>query len=356
MSTHQSEVKKIYVQCPNWVGDFIMATPVFITLRQNFPQAKITFGLRPGLEPLMEGSDWCNEVFLYDKKNKHRGVRGWWRLFRELSRNSYDLTVILPNSFRTGLISFFTRGKRRIGHGRLGQSWMFTKSLKRPRKGGKFAPVYTGEHYAKLMSLLSFPVPELQLKLPLSKEARAQAKKRWEEISRPESKMKVLLTPGASFGASKLWPPEHFAKLIDFLGEKQQATVLLAPGPGEDAIAQKIKEKAKHPVHIQASSHSGLALLKGLIAEANLVVCNDTGPRHISFAFQVPTIVLMGPTSPLLTHNDLELKSAIILRIEINCSPCQQKVCPLQHKKCMVDLTPEYVYDQTTEFLRKLNP
>ena len=71
---------------------------------------------------------------------------------------------------------------------------------------------------------------------------------------------------------------------------------------------------------------------------AELVLTNDTGPRHIAVARRTPVIVVMGPTDPRHTAHLLERQR--VLREDVECSPCHLKVCPIDHR-CMTRLAPE---------------
>jgi heptosyltransferase-2 len=81
-------------------------------------------------------------------------------------------------------------------------------------------------------------------------------------------------------------------------------------------------------------------LLKPLVKRCNLMVTNDTGPRHYAVAFDVPVVVLMGPTDPRYTNANLE--RTVVLRQELPCSPCHKKVCP-RGQECMTGITPSMV-------------
>ena len=92
----------------------------------------------------------------------------------------------------------------------------------------------------------------------------------------------------------------------------------------------------------------GLAALSALIDDARLLLTNDTGPRHIAVAFGTPAVVLMGPTDPRHTAHLLERQR--VLREDVDCSPCQLKVCPIDHR-CMTRLSPERAVKAAGELL-----
>jgi heptosyltransferase-2 len=81
--------------------------------------------------------------------------------------------------------------------------------------------------------------------------------------------------------------------------------------------------------------------LKALVARGDLMITGDTGPRHVAVAFDRPVVCLIGPTDPNYTNYCLE--RTVLLRKDLPCSPCQRKVCPLGHHRCMRDILVEEV-------------
>ncbi|WP_372371654.1 lipopolysaccharide heptosyltransferase II [Candidatus Uabimicrobium sp. HlEnr_7] len=345
------KIQSIFVQCPTWVGDFIMATPSIRSLRNKFPQAEITLCMAPLMKYLVEGAEYYDHLIFYDKKKKHKGLFGLLSFSKELRKNKYDLAVIFPNSIRTGIIGFLTRAQKRIGYERLAKNIFLTNTLKRPKENGKKMPVYTGGYYAKLLELIDATPESLYPELPILPETEKKAQDSWNKATH-SSAFKIVMTPGAKFGSSKLWPARHWAKLIDLLVEKYQANIMMVPGPDDKAITQEISQLAKSKFHIHPPSAEGLALLKAFIDKADLVVCNDTGPRHIAHAFRTPSVVLMGPNDPRHTYTPLE--NTIVTRNEgLECMPCNLKVCLYAHHACMQELHAEKVFSNVETILKK---
>ena len=111
-------------------------------------------------------------------------------------------------------------------------------------------------------------------------------------------------------------------------------------GPGEGALADEIATRAGVGLAMLGGDSMSLSLLKSVLARAQLLICNDAGARHIAAAFEVPTIVLMGPTA--VGYTNLNLKRTKLMREPVECSPCQLKVCPIDHR-CMTRLLPSRV-------------
>ena len=80
-----------------------------------------------------------------------------------------------------------------------------------------------------------------------------------------------------------------------------------------------------------------LGELKSLIHRSHLLLGNDTGPRHFARAFGVHRVTVFGPTEERWT--DTSHGCETIVRVDVPCGPCHQKVCPLERRVCMENVT-----------------
>jgi heptosyltransferase-2 len=157
------------------------------------------------------------------------------------------------------------------------------------------------------------------------------------------SKPVVIIVPGGAFGPSKIWPEEKFAAVIDFLVEKFSANVFVSVSPAkqEKQIADKICSLAKHSVVNLADTLVSLGQLKALFYFSDLVISNDTGPRHIAIALGKKIITLFGPNNPLWTQSDYDDEIKIVA--DVPCVPCDKPVCKKDKHYCMQSITADSV-------------
>jgi heptosyltransferase-2 len=325
-----------------------MATPALRAIRENNPNAHIAVMVRPQIRQVIEGLPFWDEIIEYDSKLLHRTLKRKLSVTKRLKESAFGLSIILPNSFSSAAISFFAAIPQRVGYDTNWRSFMLTQSIPQPKEDGNVVPIAMVDRYLNICKHLQYTISSSKTALCLSNGTRRSVDNLYRDWEIDRSRPLVSIIPGASFGSSKCWPPENFARVGDMLIEKYEAHVLLIPGPGEEEIASRIEAEMKHrPINF-VEEIIPLEFLKAIIDDSALVVTNDTGPRHFAVAFNSPVVVIMGPTDPRYTDYDLELTE--ILREEMDCAPCHLKVCPTDHG-CMKNISADRVISACEKLL-----
>ncbi|MEA1967735.1 MAG: lipopolysaccharide heptosyltransferase II [Thermodesulfobacteriota bacterium] len=344
-----NKLQTIVVFCPNWVGDVVMATPVFECLRINYAGAKIIGVIRKYASGVVKDGPWFDSVIELNDKN----FKGFFQAVSILRSIKPDIAFVLPNSFRSSLIAFLGGAKKLYGYQRNLRS-IFLSGGPKPLMDEKgIQPVPMVEYYLALCHYLNLiPPVGTQPKLFFSKQIEKKGAKLLNRYGIKTGDMVVGMNPGAKFGSSKCWPAEYFAEVAKLIKKRWDCKILLLVGPGEDEIAESILESSSVEIINTGPDKVDLALLKYMIKNLTLLITNDTGPRHYGVAFDIPVVVIMGSTNPAYTAANLE--KTVVLRKELDCSPCHEKKCPLGHHKCMTLISPEYVMEQSIRLLEKI--
>lgn len=358
----------ILVVLPTWVGDFVMATPALRAVRRRFPNAKIILLAEENLGDLIRGGDWMDEVIFWPPRNRrsilHRTCR---RLIRSLRKRRFDLALLLPNSFRSALLARLIGAKRRLGYDRDGRGWLLTDRIAAPNGSRSHAdPRYKWwamptlrphapprpivEHYADLVEVIGCDRPGDSLELFCTTDCDGAVQERLETLGIAGHRPLVVISPGARYGAAKCWMPERFAAAADRLIEAEDAAVVVTCGPGEESIARAIGGAMQRRGFVFDHPRLTLGELKSLVARCNLLICNDAGPRHLAKAFGVSVVTIFGPTHPEWTATSYPAER--IVRIDVDCGPCQKRECPPGHLKCMTGVTVDAVLSAALELLR----
>jgi heptosyltransferase-2 len=338
---------------PNWIGDVVMATPALRALRDHCHDGRIIGVVKPYVAGLLDGGDWFDELILADKGKRRQGVVA---VARQLRQRDIDLAVLMPNSLRTALTAWLGRCRRRIGYARYGRSPLLTDPLEPVRDArGRLLPSPILDAYNRLAERAGCPPPGRKMELFTTAADEAAAAWVWEHAGLARHREVVCLNPGAAFGSAKHWPAKYFALLAHDLAWKRGSGVLVLCGPGERNLARTIVTMACHSaVHTVADAEAAggpplsLGLTKACIRRADLLVTTDSGPRHFAVAFDRPVVTLFGPTH--IAWTETYYSRAIHLQRQVDCGPCQRRVCPLDHR-CMTRLTPAEVFAATTALL-----
>jgi heptosyltransferase-2 len=162
----------------------------------------------------------------------------------------------------------------------------------------------------------------------------------------------VCLNPGGAYGSAKHWPVTSFAELAVQIATQLEKRVLVLCGPTERVMASEIVSLARHPAVVSlADEPLSIGLTKAAVRYADLLVTTDSGPRHFAAPFNVPVVTLFGPTHT--AWSETYYKRSLHLQVDVDCGPCQKRVCPLKHHRCMRDLGISWVFRAVTSLLEK---
>jgi heptosyltransferase-2 len=207
------------------------------------------------------------------------------------------------------------------------------------------------EYYLDICRWLGLNVSEkVWPKLFIGKQVLERAESLFQKHGIRDNDLVIGLNPGASFGSSKCWPAEYFAELAELCEKELGAKTMLLAGPGEEGIVKAILKKSRAKIIDTHNDGVDLELLKPLVGRCNLLITNDTGPRHYAVALDVPVVVIMGPTDPRYTASNLD--HTVVIRKEMDCSPCHKKTCPREHQ-CMTEITPTEVFTAAKNLLKE---
>ncbi len=333
---------KILVVGPSWVGDTVLAQPLFMRLRQKHAELQLDVLAPTWTLPLLQRMPEVSHAIASPFGHGDLKLGERWRLAQTLKTRSYDQAIVLPNSFKSALVPRLAGIPLRTGF--VGEARHLLLNDVRPLD--QTALPLMVERFAHLADARDEPLqrPLPQPSLQASSVAREALLRRLQLTTEPPV---VCLCPGAEYGAAKRWPAEHFTALAMRLGE-HGFQVWLIGSPKDRTIAEAI-ERASGESCRNLCGTTGLQEAVDLLSLAQAVVSNDSGLMHIAAALDRPTLALYGSSSPGFTPP--LSPHAQVVKLDIACSPCFQRDCPLGHFKCMRDLEPALVFEQLTRLL-----
>jgi heptosyltransferase-2 len=303
-------VPRFLVVAPNWIGDALMAQPLLARLH-----GEIDVIAPEWVAPVVRRMPEVSHVIAAPFQHGPLQLRERWALGRILKKKGYSEAFVLPNSWKSALVPFFAGIPRRTGYVGEARYGLLNDLRKAPD-----APM--SEHYARL----SGDGPLSQPRLRVSPDEVEQAKRKFGIAARY-----AVLCPGAEYGPAKRWP--YFADLSQRL-----SLPVVVLGSAKD------REASGGINGTDLTGKTSLDEAMALIAGAAFVVSNDSGLMHVAAALGRPQVALFGSSSP--AHTPPASPAARVLWLQIECSPCYQRDCPLGHFRCMKEMGVEMVLNQ----------
>jgi heptosyltransferase-2 len=344
----------ILVFCPNLVGDTVMATPAFRSLRRGFPGSRMVAVVKPKVAPTLEGGPWFDDLVGFDPRSARADERGA-AVVKRLRLEKAELAVLFPNSFRSAYMAWWAGARRRVGYARSARGWLLTERLAPLRDSrGAFKPSPIVDAYLEIPRRLGCPHDGDRLELYTTPADEAAADRAWLRLGLSHASPVVCLNTGGAFGPAKSWPEEHFAALARRLADDAKVAVLVVCGPGERDAARSIVALAgRTGVVSLADEPLGIGLTKACIRRSALLITTDSGPRHFAAGFDVPVITLFGPTHIAWTMS--HHPKALHLHHPVPCGPCQRPTCRERHHRCLHELGPESVYPHAVRMIHGMD-
>jgi len=288
----------LIIEPPTWLGDSVMASGAIEKLIEYLKPSRVTiFGsfVSTSLFPQYES--------IIDKKDK--------RLKSLFSLPKADMFVSFRRSLYSKILKVkyggYTLKKSNIGH--------------------------LSEQYNSYVNfILNKELPNYAPKLNF-------IPKKYDTIT-------VGINPGAAFGAAKRWYPKEFAKVANALNAK----IIIFGGPGEEEMAKAIEDSLEGNNYINLCAKLSIKELYEALGGLDMLITNDSGPMHIAASYGINVVAIIGPTN--YKHTYPYNTNYKIVTKNLECAPCNKRVCPLKTHACMKEIKAIDVIDA----IKELNP
>jgi heptosyltransferase-2 len=324
---------RILVVGPSWIGDTLLAQPLFRLLHAKHREMMLDVLAPEWTLPLLKRMPEVRHAILSPFNHGDLKLGARRRLARELRSTGYDQAIVLPNSFKSALVPYFAGIPQRTGF-RGEMRWGLLNDVRRLDE--RTLPLMA-QRYAALAGAIGeppAPLPEVRLNVDAGTRSATLLK-----LNLDTKRPVAALCPGAEYGPAKRWPAHHFANLAKEFAARDLAVWLV--GSSRDlALGAEIETLSEGA----ARNLCGISTLDeaiDLLASSAIVVSNDSGLMHIAAGVGKPVVAIYGSSSPAFTP-PLSAR-AQILRLDLPCSPCFKRECPLGHFNCMMQLTPDRV-------------
>src|SRR5438477_1887109 len=333
---------RILVRSSKWLGDALMSVPAVRAIKAGRPDAHITIAAPYKVASMWKLVSEVNEIVPLPNKSLLAAVRSI-RL-----KSHFDVAILFPNSLRVALEIWLSEIPRRIGYRGHTRSWLLNQIISEPRTPGPIR--HQSVRYVRIAQDCGATVTEpndligrhRRTRQPQGLNANAAA-----GSASPPYQLKMGLCPGAEYGPAKRWLPERFAEVAAAVSAKLSVQWILFGTPKDITVGETI-------VRILGDScvnRIGQTTLEQLIDElrkCRLLLTNDTGTMHLASLLGVSTVAIFGSTDPRLTGPLGD--SHIIVRHQVECSPCFLRKCPIDFR-CMKAVGVDEVTDAVLSIL-----
>lgn len=313
------------------LGDVLLTTPIIRTLKTKYPEAKIDFLIREEYSDVVKLNPYLNLVYTISRSEKNNLLIG------HLKKNNYDFIVDLQNNFRSRGIRSRLNVKSYSYSKPTLEKFLLVRFKINLLKQNKNIP----QRYAEALSDFRLDEKGLDLFIPQNI-----------NVSLPFGKY-IGLIPGSKH-FTKRWPEEYFIELGNLLNREGYISVIFG-GKDDKAVCDRISSNISNSINM--CNDNNLYETAAGIKQCKLVVTNDSGLMHTTAAVGTRVVVLFGSSVKEFGFTPYGVKNVILENNSLSCRPCShigKSSCPKQHFKCMKEITPRLVLENTLKFISEL--
>ncbi len=286
---------KILIFTKNWLGDVLFELPAIQAIRENFPDVRNIVLAPERCQEILRPVPFLDEVRSFDERASERSFFAKIKFILWLRREKFDKVFLFHRSFTRAFLAWLGGIPERIGYRTSKRAWVLTRAAEQPRQA-----MHQTDYFLVLLKWAGLRVKfgsEYQFFYDSKDETEAQKILKTHQL---HEKAFICFHIGANW-EPKRWPASHFAELADLLARNFSCPIVLTGSAADEAIAQKILEKAAVARPISLCGKTSLGALGAFYRRAAFVVSSDSGPLHIASGVGTPVVALFGPTCPKLT-------------------------------------------------------
>lgn len=323
------------------IGDTILSTPSLIALRRFLPDARIDILLEDWVAPVLENFDAVDNILSFGKDTKSKITTA-----RQIRKNKYDVVFNLHGGTTSTFFVKASGAKHRVGFSTYRYSFLYNHRLPSPVDFWNRKKLHSAEQQLALLGFAGVPVEDKpKTKLIVNESAKEKIRSK---IENRKSKI-VLLHPVAAFD-TKQWATENFARIAEFLSEKDFEIVAVAT-KNEREFLENLQKFSKAPIKI--FDDLTLPEITALASQAELFIGNDSGIAHIAAAVETPSVVIFGSSNRDHWRPWTNAPNEIVFE-NLPCQPCAGYFCKeFAEPECIKRISVESVIEAIEKVARK---
>ena len=276
---------KILIIHTAFIGDIVLSTPLIQKLKDLYPKSEIDYLTLPTNQSVLYNNPNLNEIILYDKKGKDKGIKGFLKVLKILKQKKYDYAVIPHRFIKSILLAKLAKISDIVGFDVATGSSLLDKKVHYDMKK---------HEVERLLNLVEYEGKKIPVRIYPAKENFVKIEKMLKNSGYTGKKQQklILVAPGSQ-RPEKMWPIEKYRKIIQKLKKNENYFIGITGSKSEKELPLNF-EKDKNVIDFRGEI--SLVEFGALISKADVVVGNDSSPIHIASGFEKPFVIgIFGP-------------------------------------------------------------
>lgn len=332
---------KILIIHTAFIGDIVLSTPLIQRLKDMYPLSQIDYLTLPANKSIISNNPNLNEILLYDKKGKDKGVTGFLKVLKIIKERNYDYAVIPHRFIKSIALAKFAGIKKIVGFDVATGSWLLKEKKHYDMKK---------HEVERLLNLVDYEGEKIPIRIYPSEENNKKIDK---ILSQKIYKKLIVVAPGSQ-RPEKIWPIEKYEQLINKITENKENLVVITGGNNEKNIIFNFNNEKNI---LDLRGEISLIEFAALLGKSDIIISNDSSPVHIGSGFEKPFIIgIFGPGKRSLGFFPWSDKSIVIEDNEfyennIENIPKNQYKYTKEYYKGIPKITVERVYKEVLKRL-----
>ncbi len=332
-------IRKILVIRLDGIGDVMFTTPLYEALKGKYPEARISVLVSIQTKEVVEMNPYVDSVFVMEKTwfSAVSGIKfdEILSILRKIRKENFDIGIDLRGDMRNILLMLLGKVKFRVGYGVTGGGFLlnmiqdYEKDMQEVEKN------------IRLIKGLDCKVANRRLQIYYSQSDQANVLEflERENVGKYDSLLAVHM--GAGY-PSKSWKKERFLQLLKELNERNYGRIVLVGNDNNDICFNYIRKRLSID-YISTIGRLSIRELAVLLERCSVLISCDSGPVHVAAAVGTPCIVLFSGTNTLKQWGDPDNNVNKVIHKDVECSPCEMRICPQNTHLCMGNIRVEDV-------------
>lgn len=337
-------MEKILIIQTAFIGDAILTLPMLQKLKEMYPESEVDIISNPETSVIFSSSPVVNQVFVLDKKKKHKSSLSTIRFVKELKVRNYTKLYSPHRSFRTAVIVFFSGIKETYGFNNASLHHVYKHIVEYN---------YKAHEVERNLNLIGFEYNENDWRVLPEVNINSEEKENVNDfLSRHNLNNHIVAIAPGSVWNTKRYPVEYIESIIKYLISKTYKVILIG-SKKDEVLCNNFISRLSQNVVSAAGKFSIIESIQ-VLKKVRLLISNDSAPTHMGICANIPVLTLYCSTSPNFGFYPYNERSSYLSYDDLFCKPCGihgYEKCPVGTFKCGNELKPEIVISKIEKMI-----